>query len=201
VGMDLELVGAVLQLVCLADRVPGQLPDLADRHEPGVELDRDRGPGDEASRFDGGDQVDAAIAPGFRHHVDDLTKQLLAPEQWRYVTKRDAGLRVPLDVPDVLLQLFGRAHTTERKYSRVLLNPSSSATSGSHPRTARALEMSGRRCFGSSIGRSRNSILLCEPARRTIIWASSSTVTSLGLPRLTGSSSAFSRAASTPRTR
>ena len=39
-----------------------------------------------------------------------------------------------------------------RKYSMVLTSPSSSCTFGSQPRSVRARVMSGRRCFGSSVG-------------------------------------------------
>ena len=47
VRVDLKLVGSVLELVRLTDRLPRQLSGLADRNEAGVELDRNRRAGDE----------------------------------------------------------------------------------------------------------------------------------------------------------
>ena len=44
VAVDLELVGAVLELVLLAGDRPRQLAGLADRHEPGAEAVGDRRP-------------------------------------------------------------------------------------------------------------------------------------------------------------
>src|SRR5487761_1222917 len=190
VRMDFELVGSVLELIALADRLPGKFSRFSDRYEPGVELDRD-----------GSDEVRRVVAPGLRHHVDDLSEQLLAPKQRRDVAKNDARLRVAGNIAHIPLQLLWRGHTTDRKYSRVRRRPSSRATRGSQPSRLRARLMSGRRCFGSSTGSSLNSMVLLEPARRTIVWARSRTVTSWGLPRLTGSSSARSSAARTPRTR
>src|SRR5712664_4603010 len=178
IRMHLELGGAVLELVGVADRLPRQLAGLADGHEAGVELDRDRGAGDESARLDGGDQVGLRVVPLLRHEVDDLAKEVLAGEEWRDVAKDDAGLREVGDVADVLLQRLGGRHTTERKYSRVRLNPSSKATSGSQPRRCLACAMSGRLCFGSSTGSSLWTILLLESARRTMVCASCSTVTS-----------------------
>src|ERR1700682_6373523 len=201
IRMDLELVGSVLELVRLADGFPGQLAHLADGYETGVELDGDRRARDETARLDGGHEVGCRLGPPLRHHVDDLAKYLLAGGQRRDVAKNDAGLREAGDVANVLLQLLRRGHTTDRKYSRVRLRPSSRGTSGSQPSRLRARVMSGRRCFGSSIGRGRWTIPLFEPARRMIVSASSSTVTSLGLPRLTGISSPRSSTRSTPRTR
>src|SRR4029077_6940415 len=150
-----------------------------------------------------------------RHHIrwtvqpvaEDLLDYALEGGFFRQqrgdVLEDDPFLREIWDVADQLPQgLVGnRAHTTRRKYSRVRAKPSSSGTAGCQPRSLRAWVMSGRRCLGSSTGNARNSIWLCEPASRTMSCASSSTVTSSGLPRLTGISSPSSRVASTPRTR
>src|SRR6266851_2666782 len=155
VQVHLELVGAVFELVSVTDRLPGQLSDLADRDEPGTELDRNRSGRDETAGFDRRHQVRRRVGPPLRHHVDDLAEELLSSQQGCDVSKHDAGLREVGNVPHVLLQLFGLGHTTDRKYSRVRFRPSSRATSGSQPSSVRACVMSGRRCFGSSTGRSR----------------------------------------------
>src|SRR5919108_2897201 len=203
VGVDLELVGAVLEVVRLHDRHPRQLARLTDGDEAGVEPDRHRRARYEAPRLDAGDEVRRIVEPGFGHQLDHLAEDPLVAEERRDVAEDDALLRVVGHVADVLLQVLGRGQLgiTERKYSRVFASPSSSPTSGCQPSNCFALVMSGRRCFGSSAGSSRCSMPLFDPASLMIVLASSSTVTSCGLPRLTGSSSPRSRAAMTPRTR
>src|SRR5439155_1513887 len=95
----------------------------------------------------------------------------------------DQDLLAGLDGVRVDLQLVGGRHRTERKYARVWRSPSSRPTSRCQPRNSRAWVMSGRRCLGSSTGSSRCSMRLLEPASRMIAFASSSTLTSSGLPR------------------
>src|SRR5258708_3971591 len=199
--MDLELVGAVLELVGVAVACRWDVVGRADGNDPGIALDGDRGAGDEAARLVASHQVGRRVAPPLRHHADYLAEELPATQQGRDVAKHDSRLREVGDIPHVLLQLLGRRHTTDLKYSSVRARPSSSATSGSQPSSVRARVMSGRRCFGSSTGSSRWTISLFEPASRTIVSASSSTVTSLGLPRFTGISSPRSSTARMPRTR
>src|SRR5713226_3450327 len=155
VRVHLELIGAVFELIGVGDRRPGQLSGLADRDEPGIELDRNRRARDETTGLDRRHQVRRRFGPPLRHHVDDLAEELLPSEQGRDVSEDDAWLGETGNVPHVLLQLLGRGHTTDRKYSRVRVRPSSRATSGSQPSSVRACAMSGRRCFGSSTGRSR----------------------------------------------
>src|SRR5437762_3185828 len=200
IGVHLQRVGPVLEVVRLHDGGPRKLAGLADRDKARAKPDCHRRAGDEAARLDGGDQVWRIGGPGLRHQVDDLGENCLVAEERRDVAEDDALLRVIGDVADVSLQLFRRRHSTERKYSRVRASPSSRPTSGCQPSSSLACEMSGRRCFGSSTGRSLCSIRLFDPASRMIVSASSSTVTSWGLPRLTGSASPLSRAASTPPT-
>ena len=59
VGVNLDRVDAVFEAVFLADRPPGQLALLADRHEAAAELMGDGAAEDEAARLDAGDMVDA----------------------------------------------------------------------------------------------------------------------------------------------
>src|SRR5712691_576217 len=200
--VDLKLVGSILELVVLADGLPRQLTRLADRHEPGPEPQSHGAAGDEPSRLDRSDHVGWAVQPVAAHFLDHAFEHDLVRQQGGDVLENDPRLREVWDVANQPAQvLFGQIHTTPRKYSRVRARPSSSATSGCQPRSLRAWAMSGRRCLGSSIGRGRSSMALEDPASRMMISASSRTVTSFGLPRLTGSSSPLSSVASTPRTR
>src|ERR1700682_6114946 len=72
VRVKLELIRSVLELVGVADGLPRQLTDFADRDEAGVELDRDRRARDESARLDGRYKVWSGLRPALRHHVDDL---------------------------------------------------------------------------------------------------------------------------------
>ena len=60
-----------------------------------------------------------------------------------------------------------------RKYSTVRRSPSSSVTRGSQPSTARAFEMSGRRCLGSSSGSGRNTMRRLLPVSARMCSANS----------------------------
>ncbi len=56
--VHLDDVDAVFERVVLADRPPGQLALLAERHEAGAEPVGDRAAENEAARLDAGDDVD-----------------------------------------------------------------------------------------------------------------------------------------------
>ena len=71
IAVHLETVDAVLELVVLAEVLGGQLAAFADRHEPRVHPVRERGPDDEAARFDRGDLVDRPAVIGAGEAVDD----------------------------------------------------------------------------------------------------------------------------------
>src|SRR5664280_2699606 len=73
-----------------------------------------------------------------------------------------------------------------RKYSIVLLRPSSRPIMGCQERAVFARVISGRRCLGSSAGRGRWMIFDFEPVILMIFPARSPTDTSTGLPILTG---------------
>src|SRR5262249_23505384 len=68
------------------------------------------------------------------------------------------------------------------KYSITLVNPWRSGSLGTHPSNSSALLMSGRRCFGSSVGSGRWTIFDEDPARPMVISASSLIVNSTGFP-------------------
>src|SRR5260370_5314699 len=119
VRMHLELVGAVLELSGGADGFPGQLSGLANRDEPGVQLDRDRGARDETAGLGGRHEVGRRPGPSLRHHPDDLAEDLLPTHQLPDCAKHDSRLREVGDITHVLLQLRGRRHTTDLKHSSV----------------------------------------------------------------------------------
>ena len=70
VGVDLHLVDAVFERIGDAHRLVRQLALLADRHEAGRELVRDRAAEDEAARLDARDLVDLAAGIGMDELVD-----------------------------------------------------------------------------------------------------------------------------------
>ena len=73
VDVDLDTIRAVLEIVVVAIELARQLARLADRHEPRVDLVRERGAEDEAARLDADDLVDlAAIALG--EQIDHVAK-------------------------------------------------------------------------------------------------------------------------------
>src|SRR2546421_10695164 len=184
VRVHLQLIGAVLEVVGLHHRHPGKLPRLANGHEAGTQLDRYGRSGDEPASLDCGVQVGRILCPCPGHQIDYLAKDVLVAKQGRDVAEDDPLLRIVGHVADVLLQLVGCRHRTVRKYASVCRKPSSSPISGCHPSSSLAWVMSGRRCFGSSTGSALCSIRLFDSASRMIVSASSSTVTSCGLPRL-----------------
>ena len=108
--MDLELVGAVLELVLLADDRPRQLACLADRHEAGAQAIRHRRGEDEAARLDADDAVDARVREAGDEVVDRPTERRRVAEQRRDVAEDDAWLGIVDDVSDVLAEPRRFAH-------------------------------------------------------------------------------------------
>ena len=93
VAVDLELVGAVLEVVLLADDRPRQLARLADRHEPGPQAVGHRRGEDEAARLD----ADARGRPATsskRSTRSSIARPKAAgvAEQRRDVAEHDTGL-------------------------------------------------------------------------------------------------------------
>src|SRR6266700_252830 len=108
--VDVRLIGPVLELVRMAEHMPGQLARLADRDEARVEADRDGRAGDETPSLDGRDERRALVLPVDRHQVDDLAKRLAVREQRRDVAKGDPRMRKIGYVPHHPLELVGPAH-------------------------------------------------------------------------------------------
>jgi len=68
--VDLQRLGAVLELVALRHGLVRQLAGLAQRHEPGAEVVGDRGGDDEAAGLDADDLVDRAAPEADHDGVD-----------------------------------------------------------------------------------------------------------------------------------
>ncbi len=110
VAVDLELVGAVLELVLLADDRPRELARLADRHEAGAQAIRDRRGEDEAARLDADDAVDSGVGEAGDEIVDRPTERRRVAEQRCDVAEDDARLGIVDDVSDVLAEPRRFAH-------------------------------------------------------------------------------------------
>ena len=102
--MDLEQVGAVLELVLLPLDLPGQLPGLPDGHEPGPEPVGDRRGEDQAARLDPEDLGHAPAVEVVAERVDHEAIGLGVAQQRRDVLEHDARTREVGDVADVLLE-------------------------------------------------------------------------------------------------
>src|SRR6185436_11285639 len=106
VDVDLDAVGAVLELVVMADRRVRQLARLADRYKADPERVGDRGAEDEAARFDRGHLVDLAeVAIG--EDADHLTKAVGVCQQRSDVAKPDPRLGKVGDGANQLLEATG----------------------------------------------------------------------------------------------
>src|SRR5260370_10142136 len=131
--VDLQLVGPVLELVVLADRLPRQLAWVAEGHEACPESQRDRAARDEPSGFDRRHHVGWALQPVAADLFDDALEDGFVRQQRGYVLEDDPRLWEIRDVADELPQgLVGdpglSRHTTRRKYSRGRAKPSSTRT-------------------------------------------------------------------------
>ncbi len=81
VAVDLELVGAVLELVLLAGHGPRELAGLAHRDEGGADAIGDRRAGDEAAGLDADDAVDADSVEAATELVDGPAEPFAVAEQ------------------------------------------------------------------------------------------------------------------------
>lgn len=75
VDMDLDLVDPVFEFIALADRLVGELPLFADRHEADGELMCDRPAKNKAARLDARDLVDLLAGERLHKLVDGATKR------------------------------------------------------------------------------------------------------------------------------
>src|SRR5215210_5713089 len=102
VAMNLELVGAVLELVLLTRHRPRQLARLPNRNETRTQAICDRGGEDEAPRLDADNAVDGDVVEPTHQVVDRTAEGGRVTEQGRDVAKRDAGVGIVGDRANVL---------------------------------------------------------------------------------------------------
>src|SRR5918996_1517553 len=106
VAVDLEGLGAVLELVGLGLGLPRELPGLPDRHEPGPEVVRHGRGQDEAAGLDPHDLVDGPPAEVDHDHVDHRGERHLVGQEGRDVLERHPFLGEVGDVADQGLDPF-----------------------------------------------------------------------------------------------
>ena len=104
IAVDLEKVGAVLELVLLPLDLPRQLARLAHRHESGTEPVGDGRGEDEPSGLDAEHPVDPVVGEVVRQRVDRRPERLRVAEERRDVLEGDAWLGEVRDVPDMVGQ-------------------------------------------------------------------------------------------------
>ena len=101
IAVDLELVGAVLELVLLSHDRPRQLAGLANRDETRTDAVGDRGPEDEPAGFDPDDSVDGDAGEPVDHGADGFGERLRITQQRRDVTEDHPLGRVVRDFSNV----------------------------------------------------------------------------------------------------
>src|ERR687891_19080 len=115
VAVDLEGLGAVLELVGLGLGLPRELPGLPDRHEPGPEVVRHGRGQDEAAGLDPHDLVDGPPAEVDHDHVDHRGERHLVGQQGRDVLERNPFLGEVGDVEDQGLVGMAEDHPAQRR--------------------------------------------------------------------------------------
>src|SRR6266545_1876042 len=105
VGVQLEPVGAVLELVVVTEVFGRELPLFADRHETDIQSMSERGADNKAARFDPRDLVDWAAAIRRTEFLDDRVKAIRLFEQGRDVAKQNARLGKIGDSPNQRLDV------------------------------------------------------------------------------------------------
>ncbi len=100
VGVDLDGVDAVFELIVLADGRPGQLALLADRHEADAELAGHSTAEYEAARLDADDVIDGCVDEWLDEPVDRRAQAGGVGQQRGDVAELDAGLGIVGDRAD-----------------------------------------------------------------------------------------------------
>ena len=89
IGVDLERVAAVLELVGRTDLLPGELAGLAGRHEAAAELVRERAAEDEAARLRAEDHVRPTRPRPVSEVPDGRVERLAVADQRHQVLEHD----------------------------------------------------------------------------------------------------------------
>src|SRR6516165_460145 len=96
--VHLHLVDAVFERIADGDALERQLALLADRHEAGRDLVRNRAAENKAARFNARYLVDLATGPRMHELVDGTPKGARVTKQRRDVAKHDARLGIIRDI-------------------------------------------------------------------------------------------------------
>src|SRR5581483_6546737 len=130
VGVHLEGIAAVLEVVGRAHRGRRQLARLAHGRKPGADAIRNGGAEDEAAALDADNELDALIAERQHQRVDRKAKSLAILEERRDVVEEDAGFRKIGNVANLRFQLVHVSiHLTLKPVSRPVGIVSSTSTS------------------------------------------------------------------------
>src|SRR3954452_1331199 len=133
VAVDLQAIGAVLELVLLAGHGPGELAGLAHGHEGGAAAVGDGGGHDEAARLDADHTIDGDAGEVVRDGVHDEAERIRMAEHRRDVAEGDARLGVVRDGPDVRCQPAGIHGHRFRLPLRSWLAPDALMARSAHP--------------------------------------------------------------------
>src|SRR5690606_21406958 len=93
IRMNFHRIGAVFEIVFLADGLPGQLALLADGHETEFELMGDGAAENEATRLDARDEIELRALVKIDQRVNRLPETSRVTQQGRDVAEQDSGLR------------------------------------------------------------------------------------------------------------
>src|SRR4029453_13985542 len=156
---------------------------LADRHEAGRDLVRDRPAENEAARLDAGNLVDLHPSPGLDQFVDRTAERACIAEQRGDVAEHDPGLGIVRDGADCVLEVVLELHAD---HGGLAVTRARDLQAGSLWRTM------GRRATGDGICRD-------QPRRR---WCRSSEAAPPACPARSGCTiTAFTRGSSRRRMR
>jgi len=149
VGVHLEGVGAVLQVVGNGDRLAGELPRLADQAEPGRQAAGDGRPEDEPAALGPDDQVDVVAAERVGQQFDRQGQPRRIGQQRRDVAEQDARLGEVGDVADQPLEVFhGVDHRSGQSTPRPWRTPRCDRRRA--PRSHRSMRSRSWQTFGRS---------------------------------------------------
>src|SRR5262245_12765621 len=103
--MDLEAVGAVLELVGAANGARRQLAGLSHRRESGADAIGDHRSKNEAAALDADDEIDALILERQRETVDGRVKTIRILEERGDVVEENPGFRKIGNVPNLCFEV------------------------------------------------------------------------------------------------
>src|SRR6185369_1785994 len=104
VGVDLQGVGTVLEVISLFEGLERELPRLSHQNHPGSEFVGKRRSDDESTCLYTHDLVDLLADVAVRHEIDHLLIELRITEKCGYILENDPFFRKVTHIPDYILQ-------------------------------------------------------------------------------------------------